>query len=84
MPRVTDIYAALPAITGKFELEYEGELRGADNVARDVIRNAVSNVFTGYFDGADLRTGDRMVRPGRDAARSTTRSTADDLLSRAA
>jgi magnesium chelatase subunit I len=55
VPRVTDIYAALPAITGKFELEYEGELRGADNVARDIIRAAVSNVFGGYFAGADLR-----------------------------
>ncbi len=55
VPRVTDIYAALPAITGKFELEYEGELRGADNVARDVIRAAVGNVFSGYFAGADLR-----------------------------
>ena len=54
-PRVTDIYAALPAITGKFELEYEGELRGADNVARDIIRAAVGNVFTGYFGNADLR-----------------------------
>ena len=55
MPRITDIYAALPAITGKFELEYEGELRGADNVARDIIRSAVSNVFGGYFASADLR-----------------------------
>ena len=55
VPRVTDVYAALPAITGKFELEYEGELRGADNVARDIIRAAVGNVFTGYFGGADLR-----------------------------
>jgi magnesium chelatase subunit I len=55
VPRITDIYAALPAITGKFELEYEGELRGADNVARDVIRGAVSNVFGGYFATADLR-----------------------------
>ena len=55
VPRVTDIYAALPAITGKFELEYEGELRGADNVARDIIRAAVGNVFSGYFAGADLR-----------------------------
>jgi magnesium chelatase subunit I len=55
VPRVTDIYAALPAITGKFELEYEGELRGADNVARDVIRAAVGNVFSGYFAGADVR-----------------------------
>jgi magnesium chelatase subunit I len=55
VPRVTDIYAALPAITGKFELEYEGELRGADNVARDIIRAAVGNVFNGYFASADLR-----------------------------
>ena len=55
VPRVTDIYAALPAITGKFELEYEGELRGADNVARDIIRDAVGNVFGGYFATADLR-----------------------------
>jgi magnesium chelatase subunit I len=55
VPRITDIYAALPAITGKFELEDEGELRGADNVARDVIRAAVGNVFAGYFAEADLR-----------------------------
>jgi magnesium chelatase subunit I len=55
VPRITDVYAALPAITGKFELEYEGELRGADNVAREIIRGAVGNVFGGYFAGADLR-----------------------------
>ena len=51
--RVTDIYAALPSITGKFELEYEGELKGADNVARDLIQSAVSTVFAGWFDGVD-------------------------------
>jgi magnesium chelatase subunit I len=56
VPRVTDIYAALPSITGKFELEYEGELRGAEQVARDLIRSAVGNVFTGMFDGVDTRT----------------------------
>jgi magnesium chelatase subunit I len=55
VPRITDIYAALPAITGKFELEYEGELRGADNVARDIIRAAVGNVFSGCFAGVDLK-----------------------------
>ena len=55
VPRVTDIYAALPSITGKFELEYEGELRGAEQVARDLIRSAVGNVFTGMFDGVDTR-----------------------------
>jgi magnesium chelatase subunit I len=56
VPRVTDLYAALPSITGKFELEYEGELRGAEQVARDLIRSAVGNVFTGMFDGVDTRT----------------------------
>ena len=55
VPRVTDIFASLPSITGKFELEYEGELRGADNVARDLIRAALAAVFTGRFDGVDLQ-----------------------------
>src|SRR3954471_14442749 len=56
VPRVTDIYAALPSITGKFELEYEGELRGAETVARDLIRSAIGSVFMGVFDGQDTRT----------------------------
>jgi magnesium chelatase subunit I len=56
VPRVTDLYAALPSITGKFELEYEGELRGAEQVARDLIRSAVGTVFGGMFDGTDTRT----------------------------
>jgi magnesium chelatase subunit I len=33
VPRISDVYAALPAITGKLELEYEGEMKGADHVA---------------------------------------------------
>jgi magnesium chelatase subunit I len=56
VPRITDVYAALPSITGKFELEYEGELRGAEQIARDLIRSAVGSVFTGMFDGVDTRT----------------------------
>jgi magnesium chelatase subunit I len=56
VPRVTDVYSALPSITGKFELEYEGELRGAEQVARDLIRSAVGSVFTGMFEGVDTRT----------------------------
>jgi magnesium chelatase subunit I len=55
VPRVTDLYAALPSITGKFELEYEGELRGAEQVARDLIRSSVGSVFTSLFDGVDTR-----------------------------
>src|SRR5205809_4558346 len=56
VPRVTDVYAALPSITGKFELEYEGELRGAEQVARDLIRSSAGSVFSGMFEGADTRT----------------------------
>ena len=55
VPRITDVYAALPAITGKFELEYEGELKGADNVARELIRSAAGDVFNGWLPNADLR-----------------------------
>jgi magnesium chelatase subunit I len=38
--RPIDLYAALPAITGKIELEYEGELQGAERVARDLLQKA--------------------------------------------
>ncbi|MCC7054092.1 MAG: sigma 54-interacting transcriptional regulator [Gemmatimonadaceae bacterium] len=40
VPRMSDVYAALPAITGKIELEYEGELVGGDKIARELIRRA--------------------------------------------
>jgi len=54
VPRIVDIYAALPSITGKLELEYEGELKGGDNVARELIRMAVGKVYTGHFDGVNV------------------------------
>ncbi len=54
VPRVLDLYAALPSITGKLELEYEGELKGGDAVAREIIRVAVGKVFTSYFEGENL------------------------------
>jgi magnesium chelatase subunit I len=53
--RVVDLFAAMPSITGKLELEYEGELKGGDHVARELIRSAVGRVFTRYYDGADLK-----------------------------
>src|SRR5436305_903888 len=54
VPRVGDIYAALPAITGKLELEYEGEMRGGDSVARELIRTAIAKTFDEYFKEAKL------------------------------
>ncbi|MDQ3461356.1 MAG: sigma 54-interacting transcriptional regulator [Deinococcota bacterium] len=43
--RIADLYSALSAVTGKLELEYEGELKGGEAVARDIARRAVGNVF---------------------------------------
>ena len=45
VPRIADIYAALPAITGKIELEYEGELIGGHIIARELIRRAADATF---------------------------------------
>ncbi|WP_109488401.1 magnesium chelatase [Occallatibacter savannae] len=49
VPRISDIYAALPGITGKLELEYEGEMRGADTVVRELITTAVGKIYDRYF-----------------------------------
>jgi magnesium chelatase subunit I len=54
VPRISDIYAALPAITGKLELEYEGEMKGADYVSRELIRTAVAKAFDTYLHGVNL------------------------------
>jgi magnesium chelatase subunit I len=53
-PRVLDIYAALPSITGKLELEYEGEIKGGEAVARELIRGAVGKVYQQRFDGENV------------------------------
>jgi len=55
VPRVSDLYAALPALTGKIELEYEGELKGAEDVARELVRAAIATVFDGYATQVDTR-----------------------------
>jgi len=54
VPRVSDIYAAVPSITGKLELEYEGELQGGDAIARELIRRAAGKVLEERTGGADL------------------------------
>ena len=79
VPRVTDLYAALPSITGKFELEYEGELRGAEQIARDLIRSAVGRVFTEMFENIDTRTVVEWFDLGGSLPLTDTTS-ADDVI----
>jgi magnesium chelatase subunit I len=54
VPRISDIYAALPAITGKLELEYEGELQGPESIAKDLIRRAAGKTFEARVGGANV------------------------------
>ena len=55
VPRISDIYAALPAITGKLELEYEGEMKGADHVSRELIRTAIAKTYDKHLHGANMK-----------------------------
>jgi len=54
-PRIGDIYASIPSITGKIELEYEGEQVGAERIARELIRKACAEVFSDRYSGIDFR-----------------------------
>jgi magnesium chelatase subunit I len=54
VPRVGDVYGALPSITGKMELEYEGELQGSESIARELIAGASLHVFNSRAGGADV------------------------------
>ncbi len=54
VPRISDIYTALPAMTGKMELEYEGEQLGSSRLAKDLIKRAAGIIFEGYFLGIDF------------------------------
>ena len=77
--RVTDIYAALPSLTGKFELEYEGELKGVDTVARALFQKSIQNVFGGWFEGIDTNRIVEWFEMGGTLQSSDT-STAEELI----
>ena len=53
VPRIGDIYAALPAMTGKLELEYEGEMQGARRIATELVSAAAGLTFDEVAGGVD-------------------------------
>jgi magnesium chelatase subunit I len=81
LPRISDIYAALPGITGKLELEYEGEMKGADTVVRDLIRSAVGKIYDRYFSSTNTQQIEQWFNLGGtvklDDAQSTAAAIAD-------
>ncbi len=77
VPRIGDVYAALPAITGKLELEYEGEMKGADTVARELIRSAIANTYDQYFHGENMNQVVQWFDLGGNIQLSDTASAAE-------
>ena len=52
-PRICDLPATLPAITGKVEMVYEGEQQGAEVIAKKLIGTAVKKLFDAKFPAPD-------------------------------
>lgn len=48
-PRITDLNAALPGMTGKIELVFEGEQEGSVKVSKALIGKSIREVFKKYF-----------------------------------
>ncbi len=79
VPRVGDIYTALPGISGKIELEYEGEMRGADTVIREIIRASVAQVFDQYFKDINTQQIEQWFNLGGTVQLNDTQPAAGSL-----
>lgn len=60
-PRIADLAAAIPAISGKVELVYEGEREGHRMIAVNVIGRAIAKVFERHFPPIE-KDGDLPVK----------------------
>ncbi|MFQ5350314.1 MAG: magnesium chelatase [Thermoanaerobaculia bacterium] len=56
-PRICDLQMLLPALTGKLEMVYEGEQKGVEVVARQIIGEAVKKLFDETFPEVDRALG---------------------------
>ncbi len=74
VPRISDIYAATPSMTGKMELEYEGEQIGASRIAKDLIKRAAGEIFEGYFVGIDFAQAVQWFDQGNNLRLADTAS----------
>jgi magnesium chelatase subunit I len=80
VPRISDVYAALTAITGKIELEYEGELIGGHAIARELIRRAADATFKERAAG--VNTDDVVMWFDAGGALQVTDDSASDAVYR--
>ena len=80
VPRISDVYAALPSMTGKMELEYEGEQIGAQKLAKDLIKRACGVVFEGFFLGIDFTPTVQWFDEGNKILLSETASAEECVM----
>ncbi|SKB70088.1 magnesium chelatase subunit I [Parapedobacter luteus] len=61
--RLSDFAGIVPAITGKIELVYEGELEGPVHVAHRLIGSAIKTLFTQYFPHPEKTKKSKIENP---------------------
>lgn len=66
-PRICDLYAMLPAMTGKLELVYEGEREGTSAVALALIGEGVKRTYRRLFPETFKRAADGQPVPDQDS-----------------
>ena len=78
--RIGDLFAVVPAITGKVELVYEGEQEGPEKVAHHLIGLALRNTFSELFPDPARKRKEGMVDPYADILAHFESHEADLLL----
>lgn len=61
--RLADLSGIIPAITGKIELVYEGELEGPAKVAHTLIGKAIKHLFARYFPDPEKAKKSKSANP---------------------
>ncbi len=61
--RISDLYGTVPAICGKVELVYEGEVEGPVIVAQNLIGKAMRTQFMNYFPNPEKAKKDKRGNP---------------------
>jgi len=81
--RISDFLGVIPAITGKIELVYEGELEGPGKVANILLGKAIKTLMLSYFPDPEKLKKAKATNPYADIinwfATGNTISLVDDL-----
>ena len=61
--RISDVLGVIPAITGKIELVYEGELEGPAKVANILVGKSIKNLMTQFFPDPEKLKKSKNTNP---------------------